>query len=89
MTDVFQEGYLNKLKNKVYGLLCEFEKNGDWEPFLDSILIELRGIPEEQRGINYYIIWYNLSSLRYLRYEYFRKTVFYTMSLMGQPHGLL
>ena len=47
MTDVFQEGYLNKLKNKVYGLLCEFEKNGDWEPFLDSILIELRGIPEE------------------------------------------
>ena len=36
-----QEGYTNKLKNKLFGLLCEFEKNREWEKFLDSIIIEL------------------------------------------------
>ena len=36
-----REGYYNKLKNKLYGLLCEFEKGGEWEKFLDSILIIL------------------------------------------------
>lgn len=41
-----EEGYNNKLKNKLYGLLCEREKNREWEKFLDSILIELYGYPE-------------------------------------------
>ena len=71
-----QEGYNNKLKNKLFGLLCEFEKNREWEKFLDSIIIELMGIPEDERTINYYILMYKLSSLRYLRYEYFRSTIF-------------
>ena len=44
--DAIQEGYNNKLKNKLFGLLCEFEKNRDWEKFLDSILTELIGVPE-------------------------------------------
>lgn len=70
-----QEGYNNKLKNKLFGLLCEFEKNREWEKFLDSIIIELMGIPEDERTINYYILMYKLSSLRYLRYEYFRSTI--------------
>ena len=35
------EGYNNKLKNKLFGLLCEYEKGREWEKFLDSILIEL------------------------------------------------
>ena len=34
---------INKLKNKYFGLLCEKEKNRDWEKFLDSIIIELSG----------------------------------------------
>ena len=38
-----KEGYTNKFKSKLYGLLCEFEKNGEWETFLDSILCELLG----------------------------------------------
>ena len=38
-----KEAYNNKLKNKLFGLLCEFEKNREWERFLDSILIELMG----------------------------------------------
>lgn len=79
-----REGYNNKLKNKLYGLLCEFEKGGEWEAFLDSILIELEGIPDEQRSINYLSLYYNISSLRHLRYEYFRSTIFSCMSMLGK-----
>ena len=79
-----EERYNNKLKNKLYGLLCEREKNREWEKFLDSILIELYGYPEERRTINYYILYFKLSSLRYLKYEYFRSTVFDCMSLLGK-----
>ena len=79
-----QEGYNNKLKNKLFGLLCEFEKNREWEKFLDSIITELMGIPEDERTINYYILMYKLSSLRYLRYEYFRSTIFDCMTLISK-----
>ena len=79
-----QEGYVNKLKNKLFGLLCEFEKNREWEKFLDSIIIELMGVPEEDRTINYYILMYKLSTLRYLRYEYFRSTIFDCMTLVSK-----
>ena len=79
-----QEGYNNKLKNKLFGLLCEFEKNREWEKFLDSIIIELMSIPEDERTINYYILMYKLSSLRYLRYEYFRSTIFDCMTLISK-----
>ena len=61
--DEFKEaminGYNNKLRSKLYGLLCEREKNGEWEKFLDSILIEVMGFDEERRTINYYILFYN------------------------------
>ena len=84
MNKTVQEAYNNKLKNKLFGLLCEREKNREWEKFLDSILIELYGYPEEHRTINYYILYFKLSSLRYLKYEYFRSTVFDCMSLLGK-----
>jgi hypothetical protein len=35
------DGYKNKLKGRLYGLLCEREKDGEWEKFLDSLIIEL------------------------------------------------
>ena len=79
-----KEGYCNKLKNKLFGLLCEYEKNRDWEKFLDSILIELQGYGEDSRTINYYILYYKLSSLRYLSYKYFRTTIFDCMDLLGK-----
>ena len=41
MKNPVEEAYANRLKNKLFGLLCEFEKNGEWEAFLDSIVIEL------------------------------------------------
>lgn len=86
--DFVKEGYYNKLKSKLYGLLCEFEKEGEWEPFLDSILIELMGIPEEARSINYYTLYAKISTLRYLKYKYFRNTVFDCMSLLGKYNEL-
>lgn len=78
------EGYNNKLKNKLFGLLCEYEKGREWEKFLDSILIELLGFEEERKTINYYILYYKLSSLRYLNYKYFRTTIFDCMGLISK-----
>ncbi len=82
--DSVREGYNNKLKNKLFGLLCEYEKGREWEKFLDSILIELMGFEEENKTINYYILFYKLSSLRFLRYEYFRTTIFDCMGLISK-----
>ena len=79
-----QEGYNNKLKNKLFGLLCEYEKGGTWEPYLDAIQIELMGFKEEDRTINYYTLCNNVNALRYLSYKYFRKTIFDCISLLGK-----
>jgi len=80
----FLEGYNNNLKNRLFGLLCEREKEGEWEKFLDSIVIELMSYPEESRTINYYRLFTKVSSLRYLSYKYFRTTVFDCMSLLSK-----
>lgn len=80
------EGYINKLKNRLFGLLCEREKNGEWEKFLDSILIELYSFSDERKTINYYTLYAKLSSLKYLRYDYFRSTIFSCMSLLGKDN---
>jgi len=84
MNDIIKEAYGNNLKNRLFGLLCEFEKDREWEKFLDSILIELRGVEEADRTINYYKLYYKLSSLRYLKYEYFRTTIFDCMNLVSR-----
>lgn len=81
LTDVTFEGYKNKLKGRLYGLLCEKEKNGEWEKFLDSILIELKGLGPN--SINYWPLIGKLQSLRFLSYDYFRRTVFECMNLVG------
>lgn len=83
MATLIEEGYANRLKNKLFGLLCEFEKNGEWESFLDSIIIELNGVPEEERTINYLTLMHKIGTLRYLKYEYFRKTIFDCMNLIS------
>lgn len=83
-TNVIKEGYYNTLRNKLFGLLCEYEKGREWEKFLDSILIELLGFPDEEKTINWYRLYSKMSSLRYLRYEYFRSTIFDCMSLISK-----
>lgn len=84
----FSEGYNNKIKNKLFGLLCEFEKGREWEKFLDAILIELMAVEESKRTINYLSLVNKISSLRYLRYEYFRTTIFDCMNLLGKNNEL-
>ena len=79
-----REAYNNKLKSKLFGLLCEREKGRDWEKFLDSILIELMGYSEEERTINYYTLYHKLSTLKYLRYDYFRGVIFDCMDLISK-----
>lgn len=76
--------YNAKLKNQLYGLLCEYEKDREWESFLDAIIIELMGYPEEEKTPNYYKLFYKISSLRYLSYKYFRTTIFDCMSLLSK-----
>lgn len=79
--DVTFDGYKNKMKGRLYGLLCEKEKDGEWEKFLDSLIIELEGLGAN--SINYWSLIGKLNSLRHLNYEYFRKTVFECMNLVG------
>lgn len=79
-----REGYQNKLKNKLYGLLCEFERNREWEKYLDSIIIEIKDFSDEEKTINYYVLIDKLTSLKYLRYEYFRSTIFECMTLISK-----
>lgn len=86
MNNESYEGYINKLKNRLFGLLCEREKNGEWEKFLDSILIELYSFSDERKTINYYTLYAKLSSLKYLRYDYFRSTIFSCMSILGKDN---
>ena len=78
------EGYMNQLKNKMFGLLCEYEKGRNWEKFLDAILIELKGFDDGNRPINFYKLYYKLAACRYLSYDYFRKTIFDCMELVGR-----
>ena len=41
-TEILAVQHYNNLKNRLFGLLCEYEKGREWEKFLDSILIELK-----------------------------------------------
>ena len=80
--DATFDGYKNKLKGRLYGVLCEREKDGEWEKFLDSIIIEVRGLGAN--CINWWPLLGKLHSLKYLSYEYFRKTIFECMNLVGR-----
>ena len=77
-----QEERNEKLRSELFGLLCEYEKDRNWERFLDSILIELLEIEEERKTLVYYKLYSKISSLRYLSYKYFRATIFDCMNLV-------
>lgn len=72
------------LKNRLYGLLCEKEKDGAWEEFLDNILLDLYKTKEEEKSYEYYVLISKLSSCRYLAYKYYRKTIFECMNLVDR-----
>lgn len=77
------EGYQNRLKSKLYSLLCAREEGSEWINFLENIIIELEGIPVESRSINYLVLYFKINSLRHLDYQWFRKTIFDCMSLLS------
>lgn len=78
------EGYYNKLQGRLYGLLCEREKSGAWEKFLETILLELYGLEKIDKTINYWPLIGKLSELKYLDYQYFRKTIFECINLVKE-----
>ena len=75
--------YRNKLKNKLFALLCEREKDGDWENFLNNLYIEIFGNKNFLKTINYLELQAKMGALRYLSYPYFRSMIFDCMSLLG------
>lgn len=79
---IIKEGYRDKMKKKLFGLLREREKDGEWEKFLDTIMIELMGY--ELKTIEYYTLCFKLSSCRYLSFKYYRKTIFECMNLFDR-----
>lgn len=79
--EIIKEAYKDRMKNRLYGLLCEREKNGEWEKYLDTILIELMGYKDENKTINYYTLYSKLSSCKYLSFKYYRKTILECMNL--------
>ena len=81
ITNITFDSYKNKLKGRLYGLLCEREKDGEWEKFLDQLTIELQGLGAN--SINWWQMMGKVHMLKYLSYEYFRKTVFECMNLVG------
>jgi hypothetical protein len=76
------EGYGNKLKNRLYGLLCERENKGEWEKYIDTILVEFSGLANVLDSINYWQLLGKISMLKYLNYNYFRKTIFECMNII-------
>lgn len=80
VTEATFDGYKNKLKGRLYGLLCEREKDGEWEKFLDSIIIELMGLGAN--SINWWPLLGKMALLKYLSYEYFRKNIFECINLV-------
>ena len=82
MTEEMRVEYNEKMRSQLFGLLCEYEKNRNWERFLDSILIELLNIDEDRKTPDYYKLYSKLSSLRYLSYKYFRTTILDCMNLV-------
>lgn len=77
------EGYKNKLKDRLFGLLCEREKDGEWVKFLDTIIIELAAWEKELYSINFLALMHKVHMMRFLSYEYFRKTIFECMNLIS------
>ena len=81
ITNITFDSYKNKLKGRLYGLLCEREKDGEWEKFLDSLNIELHGLGAN--SINWWPLMGKVNMLKYMSYEYFRKTIFECINLVG------
>lgn len=82
--EIIKEAYKDSMKKKLYGLLREREKNGEWEKFLENILIELEGYNINSRTIEYYTLYAKLAACRHLSFKYYRTTIFECMNLFDR-----
>lgn len=83
-TSRVQQAYRDKLKNRLFGLLREREKEGEWEKFLDNLLIEMYQFDDEKKTINYYRLIEKMSKMKYVRFSYFRSLIFECMNLLDK-----
>lgn len=79
-----KSSYKNKIKNQLYIILCEREKNGSWEKCIESLEIELMGVFEKEETLGLYILLGKIAYLKFLKYEYFRKVIFECMNLVDK-----
>lgn len=79
-----RRAYRDKLKSRLFGLLREREKEGEWEKFLDNLLIELYSFDDSEKTINYYRLIEKMSKMKYVRFSYFRSLVFECMNLLDK-----
>lgn len=76
------QGYANYLKGKLYGILQDCEKGKNYDGLLESLQSDLIGALEEYDSIQMVNLFHKISSLKFLKYKYFRKTVMDCMKLI-------
>lgn len=72
---VCKEAYCDYIKGKYFGILRDCEKKKDYEPLIESLLIELLGAVKEYDSINLNKLYSKTVSLKYLKYKYLRETI--------------
>ena len=80
---VIPEEYREKLKGRIYGVLCEREKNGNWEKFLNSIIVEVYGFSKNTESAYLWAFLGKLCSLKFLNDKTFRNTIFECMNIVS------
>ena len=80
------EGYCNKIKNQIYKLLPLREEGGQWEKFLQTLLVELSGANNLFADtINFVSLLSKLEALRQAQdYKIHRKIVFECIHLVDR-----
>lgn len=72
---VCKDGYCGYIKGKYFGILKDCEKKTDYEPLIESLLIELLNVVEDYDSINFCRLYSKTASLKYLKYKYLRETI--------------
>lgn len=67
--------YCEYLKGKYFGILGDYEKKKDYEPLIESLLIELLGLTEDFDSDDLYKLYTKTASLKFLKYKYLRKAI--------------
>lgn len=80
----FENGYKNRLTDRVFKLIPLREDRAEWLPYLDSLLIELAGLQERYPSINMHEIISKLAIAKFLSWKYYKKSVFECCTLIGK-----